>query len=91
MFSFEKTKQAIKSAIQEAAGLEPAERAKRIKSLRLRWHPGVNMQSAQCQLSHRWSLIDDWAAAADKNPDFALEFANEVTKIINETVAELQI
>jgi hypothetical protein len=40
-FSFAKTKQAIQSAIKEAAGLDKAERLKRIKLLRLRWHPGV--------------------------------------------------
>jgi hypothetical protein len=40
VFSFKKTEQAIKSAIHEAAELEGAERAKRIKMLRLRWHPG---------------------------------------------------
>jgi hypothetical protein len=41
-FSFEKTKSAIRTAIQEAGTLEKSERMKRIKQLRLRWHPGLS-------------------------------------------------
>lgn len=41
-FSFEKTKEAIQQAVQEAAVLDKAECAKRIKQLRLRWHPDKN-------------------------------------------------
>lgn len=40
-FSFEKTKTAIRTAIKEAAGLEKGERLKRVRQLRLRWHPGA--------------------------------------------------
>ena len=40
-FSFEKTKGAIQSAVREAAALDKSERLKRIKLLRLRWHPGA--------------------------------------------------
>ena len=49
-FSFGKTKEAIRAAVQEAAALERSEGHKRIKLLRLRWHPGA--QSVMNELAH---------------------------------------
>ena len=46
VFSFERTREAIHKAVQDAALLEGSERAKRINQLRLRWHPGVVPQPA---------------------------------------------
>eukprot|EP00892_Ulva_mutabilis_P007558 jgi/Ulvmu1/5174/UM021_0191.1 len=46
-FTLQKTKQAIQSALQEAALLDPPERAKRINMLRLRWHPDKNCELAE--------------------------------------------
>ena len=48
-FSFEKTKQAIKDAVREASGLEHHECQKRVKQLRLRWHPGVHQVAQHLQ------------------------------------------
>lgn len=45
-FSFERTKEAIQKAVREAGALDEPERARRIKQLRLRWHPGALTQAA---------------------------------------------
>lgn len=91
-FSFEKTKRAIQGAIQEAAGLEKGERMKRIKQLRLRWHPGArSVHALLLPQSGSYTVVRilTWAMhCADKNPELQ-EFASEVTKIINEALRSL--